>query len=147
MKKRPCLGKELHRLDVSIGRSLYQGLIASGLEELSGTNGRIIRFLSEHETTDVYQRDLEKEFGITRSTASRVITLMEEKGLVTRNGVSHDARLKKLALTDKARSFSDLMRSHGEQMDQTLLAGFSEEETRLLFSMIERMQHNLAAKA
>ena len=102
MKKHPYLGKELHRLDVSIGRSLYQCLIASGLEELSGTNGRIIRFLSEHENEDVYQRDLEKEFGITRSTASRVITLMAEKGLVTRTGVGHDARLKKLALTEKA---------------------------------------------
>jgi len=147
MKKHTGLGKELHRLDISIGRSLYQSLIASGLEELSGTNGRIIRFLSEHENADVYQRDLEKEFGITRSTASRVITLMAEKGLVTRTGVGHDARLKKLALTDKARSFSDLMRSHCEQMDQKLLSGFTEEETRLLYAMIERLQKNVAAKA
>ena len=39
------------------------------------------------------------------------------------------------------------MRSHCEQMDQKLLSGFTEEETRLLYAMIERLQKNVAAKA
>ena len=71
------LGKLIHRIDVNVGRILCQKILQDGMEDVSGTNGRIIRFLSDHENEDVYQRDLEREFGITRSTASRVLTLME----------------------------------------------------------------------
>lgn len=143
MKKRLNLGKELHRLDVRASRILCQELSACGLDELSGTNGRIIRFLNENEDHDVYQRDVEKEFGITRSTASRVITLMEEKGLVVRSGVSHDARLKKLTLTEQAKGYGDIMHRHAENMSRRLLEGFTKEETDQLRQYIERMQKNL----
>lgn len=140
------LGKDIHRLDVSIGRSLCQNLQNCGMEDVSGTNGRIIRFLSDRENTDVYQRDLEKEFGITRSTASRVLTLMEQKGLITRSGVAHDARLKKLTLTPRARSYSDMMHLNGEQMNRQLLKGFTPEETEQLFSFLDRLQHNVSCR-
>ena len=33
---------------------------------------------------DIYQKDIEAHFGITRATASKVITLMEKKGLIQR---------------------------------------------------------------
>lgn len=140
------LGKDIHRLDVSIGRNLCQNLQLCGVEDVSGTNGRIIRFLSEHENTDVYQRDLEKEFGITRSTASRVLTLMEQKGLIIRSGVSHDARLKKLTLTEKAQGYSDLMRENAMRMNRQLLKGFTAEEEEQLFSFLERLQKNVCSK-
>lgn len=143
MAKRLNLGKELHRLDVRTCRILNQQLSACGLDELSGTNGRIIRFLNENEDRDIYQRDLEKEFGITRSTASRVLTLMEEKDLVIRSGVSHDARLKKLTLTEKAKGYGDIMHRHAENMSRKLLEGFTKEETAQLRQFIERMQKNI----
>ena len=147
MNRKSSIAKELHRLDISIGRRLCQHLNSFGQEELSGPNGRIIRFLSEHEHSDVFQRDLEKEFGITRSTASRVLTLMEHKGLVVRTGVTHDARLKKLTLTDKARGINDMMKSHMEAMNQRLLEGFSDQEQEQLFAFIDRMQKNLQTQS
>jgi len=146
MKKSNHLAKELHRLDIGVGRVLCQSLSGCGMEEVSGTNGRIIRFLSDHEDNDVYQRDLEKEFGITRSTASRVLTLMEQKGLIIRSGVSHDARLKKLTLTEKARGFSDVMRRNAEKVNRQLLEGFSKDEIERLCQYIERMQQNITGK-
>ena len=141
--KKTNLGKALHRLDVNIGRILCQNISDSGMEEVSGTNGRIIRFLNENEGRDIYQRDLEKEFGITRSTASRVLTLMEHKGLIIRSGVSHDARLKKLTLTEKARGYGKAMHNHADQMNRLLLNGFTKEETAQLLEYIARMQQNI----
>ena len=67
------LGKDIHRLDNRIRRHIQQTTQSLGLEldAVTGGNGRIIRFLSEHEDRDVFQKDLEDEFGVTRSTASR----------------------------------------------------------------------------
>ena len=140
------LGTDIHRLDISIGRNLCQIMQSSGLEEMSGTNGRIIRFLSEHESSDVYQRDLEREFGITRSTASRVLALMEQKGLVVRSGVAHDARLKKLTLTAKSRSYSKMMQEKSESINRQLLKGFTPEEEEQLYAYLERLQDNVACR-
>ena len=88
------IGIDIHRLDNRIRRYVQRSVTQYEMEAVSGTNGRIVRFLSEHADRDVYQKDLESEFGITRSTASRVLRLMEQKGLVERQSVPHDARLK-----------------------------------------------------
>ena len=138
------LGKLIHRIDVNVGRILCQKILQDGMEDVSGTNGRIIRFLSDHENEDVYQRDLEREFGITRSTASRVLTLMEHKGLIIRSGVVHDARLKKLTLTEKAQGYSDVMHRNAREVNARLLKGFTAEETEQLCAYLDRLQENLS---
>ena len=89
---------------------------------------------------------MEKEFGITRSTASRVLVLMEEKGLVKRLSVEHDARLKKLVLTEKSTQMGEAMRQIGEKTDAKLLEGFSEEEKEQLYSFIDRMVENVSGE-
>lgn len=138
------IGRELHRLDNVIHRYLSQHCPAcKNKEEITGTNMRIIRFLRANEHVDVYQKDVEKEFGITRSTASRVLVLMEEKGLVKRLSVEHDARLKKLVLTEKSEKMGDMMQQIGEKTDVQLLRGFSDEEKDVLYSFIDRMVENL----
>ena len=138
------LSREIHKLDMAVGRKLWQQLAGYDCEGVStGTHCRVIRYLSEHLDTDVYQRDVEKEFGITRSTASRVLTLMEEKGLIQRQSVEIDARLKKLTLTPKAQCYSKLMMQNGRSVDQQLLKGFTSEEEDQLFDFLGRMYSNL----
>ena len=143
--KQRCIGRELHRLDNCICRYMCQfHCECKSKEEVSGTNVRIIRFLKANEHRDIYQKDVEKEFGITRSTASRVLVLMEEKGLVKRLSVPQDARLKKLILTEKSNQMGEAMRQIGEKTDKQLLKGFSEEEEQLLYSFIDRMVENVS---
>lgn len=137
------LAKELHRLDIAVGRKLHQESDVKQLEDVTCTNLRIIRFLNEHSDREVYQRDLEKEFGITRSTASRVLMLMEQKGLVERHGVRHDARLKKLVLTEKSQQLSEMMLERSAKLDELLMKGFTDEEKAQLESFIERMTNNI----
>ncbi len=138
------IGKELHKLNNAIRRHLCKNTSAlKAGDEITGTNLRIIRFLKSNEHRDIYQKDVEKEFGITRSTASRVLVLMEEKDLVHRAGVEHDARLKKLTLTERSARMGESMQRVGEQTDAKLLEGFTEEEKKVLFGFIDRMVDNL----
>ena len=49
----------------------------------------------------VYQRDIEEQFQIRRSSVTALLKAMEGDGFITRTAVKQDARLKSLALTEK----------------------------------------------
>lgn len=113
------------------------------IESMTGTNGCIIGYLAENSDHDVFQKDIEKAFGITRSTASKVINLMEQKGLVERQSVSCDARLKKIVMTDKSKAISHLMAEDMTLVESVLTEGFSPEEKKALYDYLKRMKQNL----
>ena len=112
-------------------------------EAVTCTNGWIIRFLAENTHRDIYQKDLEEHFSITRSTASKVLTLMEKKGLIQRLAVPHDARLKRLMLTDKAHQLTQQMRAHAAQFEGMLTQNFTAEELQFFIDCIRRMKENI----
>ena len=137
------IGIELRSLNNLIMRYMENHSSKPRVDAITGTNGWIIGFLAKNQDRDIFQRDLEQVFGITRSTASKVINLMEKKDLIRRESVPQDARLKKLVLTPKALKISEIMREDSNQLDRTLVAGFSDEELRHLYSYIDRMKHNV----
>ena len=102
MEKKRYVGRELRVLDNLIKRFIDNQMNSTKINRITGSNGWIIGYLRDHSSRPVYQKDLEAEFNITRSTASKVVNLMEEKGLIRRESVPEDARLKKLTLTPKA---------------------------------------------
>ena len=135
------MGIELRYLNNLIRRYVDNKLNKKYIDSVTGTNGWIIGYIADH--GDVYQKDLETEFGITRSTASKVVSLMVQKGLIEHRSVPQDARLKKLVLTEKAQELSKLMYQDQEAIDETLKKGFSEEEITNLYAYIERMKQNI----
>lgn len=139
-------GKAIRSLNNMIARRFDAGRPdREVLERITCANRWVIGYLVEQAQAgrEVYQRDLEQTFGITRSTVSKVLDLMERKGLIERQGVAHDARLKKLALLPKALELSERMRAYAESVERELLAGFSPEEVERLFGYIDRMKKNL----
>ncbi len=103
--------------------------------------GRLYR--AEEEGKDIFQKDLEDEFGITRSTVSKVLSGMELKGLISRGGTSHDRRLKKVLLTDKSREIALNFKNNDKLLGDCMSRGFSEEELKTLCGFLERLGHNL----
>lgn len=53
-----------------------------------------------------FQRDIETQFAMRCSTATGILQLMEQHGLLYREQIVHDARLKRLVLTEKARALN-----------------------------------------
>ena len=105
----------------------------------------IIGYISDKtdNNEDVFQKDLESCFEITRSTASKVVNLMVEKGLIERQSVPWDARLKKLVLTDRAREVNKLMVEDFTEVEKILSKGFTEQEMKQFFDYMHRMQKNM----
>ena len=138
------IGIELRSLNNAVRRYLETHTAPLSDDKITCTNAWIIGFIDRAES-DVYQRDLEYEFGITRSTASKVLILLEKKGLIKRVGVSHDARLKKLVLTEKAQQIADRMKDNGARMESRLTKGFTEQELSALANYMQRMRDNLSS--
>ena len=113
------------------------------MEGVTGKNGWIIGYLCHHQDQPVYQKDLERAFNVTRSTASKVLTLMEKKGLICRKSVKEDARLKKIELTETALRMGEQMESSRIEMEQRLTRGFTEEEKAQMVEYLHRVLENV----
>lgn len=138
------VGRELRSLNNMIRRYFEFSSHRKEIETVTGNNGWIISFVADRANQDIYQKDIENYFTITRSTASRVLSLMEQKGLIQRQAVAQDARLKKIVLTQKALETRGLMLEDAKKMETTLIQGFTEEEIKTLLSYLERMKTNIA---
>lgn len=148
MEENPDIGVRLRMLNNAVRRYFDRNSeFAKKLDKLTCSNKWIMGYLfdAEKEGRDVFQRDLENNFGITRSTVSKVISLLEKKELISRESVSHDARLKKIVLTEKAREIGRTMRREHEEMERKLCSGFSAEEIAVLCGFLERLQNNIAS--
>lgn len=135
--------KEVRSLSNLIMRYISLKLNKNYVETATGANAWILKFIKHREGQDVFQRDLEREFCITRSTASKVVTLMEKKDFIRRESVDMDGRLKKLILTEKGEHILSLMEEDGNTVEQTLVKGFSNEELEQFRGYIERMKKNI----
>ena len=72
--------------------------------DLTNVTGWTIGFIFKRSENNIltYQKDIEKEFKISRSTASGLLNTMEEHGYIYREVSTVDSRLKMIYLTDEA---------------------------------------------
>ena len=117
------------------------------MDRVTVMHGWIIGYLYANEHRDIYQKDLESEFCISRSTVTNILKLMEKKGYIERISVEKDARLKKIILTDKARKIQRQNYIDIHNMVETQLKkGISEEDMEKFIQIIRKMKENLTDK-
>lgn len=137
------IGMELRALTNAIRRYFEFSTHSSEIRNATGNNKLIVHYLAQNAGRDIYQKDIETHFNIARSTASKVLKLMEQKGMIEKQSVAQDARLKRVVLTEEAQKIQGLMREDAERMEQTLTRGFSDEELKVLHGYLMRMRANL----
>lgn len=111
-------------------------------ECVTGQNMLVIGYLVKQKN-DVYQKDLENHFFVRRSTVSKVLCLMEKKGMIKREVVKEDARLKKITLTQKGWDIYYLAADNIEILEQKLYQDITEEEQRIFLDILKKMQKNI----
>ena len=98
--------------------------------ELSGISisATELLYLSSLYTQDgISQDDLAQEYSVDKAAVTRTLQLMEKKGLIIRKTDSADKRVKKLFLTDKAKSLETELR---------------EIQTKWVYAMTKGMEQN-----
>ncbi|WP_190972084.1 MarR family winged helix-turn-helix transcriptional regulator [Bifidobacterium vespertilionis] len=136
------LSMEMRALCKAVNRYLGETMPASA-REATGGNANIIIFLARNRDREIYQHTIEEKFCVTRSTASRVLALMEKKGLIVREPVAHDARCKRIVLTDKADAIVNDLKANGDRTEALLLRGFTEAERQAFHDYLHRMRANI----
>lgn len=106
---------------------------------LTSTQMGVIDFLSYHPNEEMFQKDIEKEFYIRRSTASTLLQRMETKGLLKRVPSQTDGRLKQVILTDKALSYCDAITKFMDDNQRFIHQHFSDDEYESLLNSLDKL--------
>ena len=137
------IGYAVQSLNRRLGQSLNNIPAIRENERLTGIQIWILSFLSRRGEQDTFQRDVEAEFQIRRSTATEILKMMEQNDLIRRVPVEYDARLKKIIFTDYAAEIKKQLEEQIRRTEEQLTEGFSEEELDMFFDFIQRFQKKL----
>ena len=91
----------------------------------------------------VFQRDVERAFSLSRSTATGILQLMEKNGFLLREPVAYDARLKKLVLTPKALAVHEGVISRIRATEARITKDVTPEELEQFFAITAKFRRNL----
>lgn len=114
-----------------------------GMDEVTVMHAWILGFLYENQERLIFQKDIEAEFSIAKSTVTCIVKLMEKKGYIQREAVQSDARLKRLALTDLGRQVHERHISHIDTLEAQSMRGIAPEEMRAFRAVAEKLKRNL----
>ncbi len=105
--------------------------------------GGVLGYLYHHRDQPVYQRDLEKEFRISRATATNTLQVMEREGLIVRKAQDRDGRLKRIQMTQLAYRHHEMIEQHMDWIGDQLLLGMSDGEVEELYRLLGILMKNL----
>lgn len=134
-------GKMINRISNRLRRRSLKVQESIGI---SGAQGNILDYiLVESVHRNVYQKEIEKKFGLRPSTATEALKLLEEKGLICRIPEEKDGRYKRIVFTQKARDVQTALRREIEESESVLLRGISVSEQRQFLEIAKKMLQNL----
>lgn len=139
------IGAEIRGLQNLISRQLDGFTATLGEDLVSGPNLFILKYLMENQKKDIFQCDLEKVLSVTKSTCSKVLTTMQQKGLIERSGVK-DARYKKITVTEKGKKLVEKCDKFIYEHDKSLVEGLTEEQIQTFLYCIDTIKANILNK-
>lgn len=141
MDSKKYIGKEIIILANRIHRTVSKEAAKYGL---TGIQSRIIGFIyNEADKKDIFQKDIEEEFDIRRSSVTSVLQLMEKNGYIKRESVAEDARLKKIILTEKAMEIQKNVYAFILKFEESLNDELSDDEKSMLLNLVGRLSKKI----
>ena len=134
-------GLWIHVLSHKLKKSMDANMQSLGI---TGVQSRIMHYiLVKCADGPIFQRDVEGVFSMNRSTATGILQLMEKNGLILRESVASDARLKSLIPTEKAARLDAQIGELLQQNEKKLTCGLSDSQLALFRETAALMSANL----
>jgi DNA-binding MarR family transcriptional regulator len=80
---------------------------------------------------------------VTPATITNAVKRMEKAGLVVRRRDPEDERVSRVYLTDAGRAIQSELEAIVQELDETIFAGFTDEERILMRGFLNRVHSNL----
>jgi DNA-binding MarR family transcriptional regulator len=143
MSNTELLGFRIRSVWQQVKRLMNRHLTENNSYGLTGMQFAIVSYLAkESAERDVFQKDLEQKFDIRKSTVTGILNTMERDGLLLRETVPYDARLRKMILTDKALQAKQNTEQVIDSVESQLSKGLTEEEITTFLSILEKISKN-----
>lgn len=139
------IGFQVRRLSHAFKRSVDRiaGFGERPRGEITRLHAWVMGYLYDHRDTAVYQKDIQAQFSISRSTTTGMLQVMEKNGLITRESVEWDARLKQLHLTPRALQMQENLRQGIETTEATIAGLLTEEERETFLALCHKLMVGL----
>lgn len=87
----------------------------------------------------ISQEKLAREICVNKSNVTRQLSLLEEKGLITRQQDSEDRRVWRVYPTEKMQELLPVVRGVMHELNTYFLEGLSEEEKQILLRILQEI--------
>lgn len=108
---------------------------------ITGVQMTVLDFIANQENDQVSQHEIEKEFGLQRSTVTVMVQRMEKRDLIERISSKTDKRQKLVSLTQKGKSLIPRIKDYVKDDDQKLRAHFSDADLQTLIEILNYVKN------
>lgn len=138
--------------DNKIGFKVYylSKLIKNNIEnnhyhnEFTSMQGRVLHYLlGQDSECEIFQKDIEFEFKIKRSTASELLQTLEDKEYIKRIPTSYDGRLKRIYLLPKARLLAPKVARQIDEIEDVIIQNISNNDLKVFTNVLDMMIENM----
>ena len=143
MEYREDIGFQIRTLSHLVKRTVDQAAFDGVDDHPTGVQGWIIGYLYRNRDKEVFQRDIQEQFSIRRSTVTGMLQQMERDGLIRRDSVEGDGRLKCLIPTQKAIEMDERVRECLRRVDERLTQGLTPSQLAAFRAVAAQMAANL----
>lgn len=143
MKSQYPIGLHINKLSRIISRRVDAAVLNAIDDNITVSQAYVIDFITDNTDRDIFQKDLELEFGLKRSSVSLMLNNMEKNDLIKRLPVPGDARLKKIVLTEKASEISKKISVAIDSVESRVAESLGEEEVHLLLNMLNKIRTDI----
>ncbi|WP_270507493.1 MarR family winged helix-turn-helix transcriptional regulator [Paraclostridium sordellii] len=143
-KNKLKLGLDISKIHHIISRKMDASVINAIDDNLTISQAYVIDFISiEDKNKEIFQKDLEREFDLKRSSVSLMLNNMEKSDLIERVPVTEDARLKKIVLTEKSKKIYEKISIAIDSIENRLSEDITQEEIEVFQRVLEKIRNNL----
>ena len=114
---------------------------AKSVINLSRAQCSVLAYLDRN--PNIHQAQLADLLGVTPIAIARLLDRMETCGWIMRTDDPNDRRVRRLAMTDKARNTLVQAQGVGREVADEALSGLTAAERRTLTELLEKIRHNL----
>lgn len=127
-------------------RAFIRNENAEYYHDVEAAQGEIVALSLIGLNPGISQNELAATLVFKKSAVTKLIKDLEKRGLVSRSKATNDLRYNALSLTEAGQKKHALILDRVQQQHEAMLAGFSEDERAALFSALNKLHDELAAR-
>ena len=130
------IGRDIHIVSNKIRRKMDN---ETQRFDLTPAQFHFLMFIIESDG-EVFQRDIEIAFNLRRSTVSKILALLESRGIVTRENVKSDGRLKKITITKYGYEQVNAVKETFDEFDRYLKGSIDSKDLEVFYKVLDKLR-------